>query len=71
MIVIPRKLATPDEPGTFFVLSDDLGWAPGCFPEEVRFGNRLMVRMVQGADSATYGSMGKGRKNINLIVSNV
>lgn len=69
MILVPRKLCTPDEPGSFFAEASDLGWAPGFFPEDIMFGRTSMARMALSPSGAIYGTMGL-RRNINLIVWN-
>ena len=69
MINVPRKLASPYEPGSFFAEASDLGWKPGFFPEEIMFGRTRMVRMNLSDNGAIYGSMGL-RRNINLIIWN-
>jgi hypothetical protein len=69
LIHVPRKLTSPDEPGSFFAEASDLGWAPGFFPEEIMYGRTRMTRISLSPNGAIYGSMGL-RRNINLIVWN-
>jgi hypothetical protein len=70
LIHVPRKLTSPDEPGSFFAEASTLGWAPGFFPEEIMYGRTRMVRFSLTDSGAIYGSVGRGRRNINLIVWN-